>query len=372
MTRILFLKQELTPKGGLEKYAKRLVEAFSSRDCEVRVATATPGITSFGGAPTTPLQIGSFFGFQRLKKWDAATKAWVQKQPHDLVFTLDRIGSATHIRAGNGVHASYLQRRREGILRSLSFKMNPLHRTLLRLERESFLSPNLRKIIVNSHMVKEEIESHYGVSPSKIIVHHNGVEYEEMAEGFAKWQEIRCEVESELKLKSGIFTFLFAGHSYKRKGLEDLLRGLSLLPEGRLLVVGKEKNLSRYHALVKNLRLTDRVHFLGQRSDMRRLYASADALAVPSLYDPFANVTLEAQAMGLFVVSSPFNGGKEILDETTGCTIENLFSPQSVAASLQTALALPKTEARAASIRAKAAPFDFSKQLSHLVDSCIL
>ena len=42
-------------------------------------------------------------------------------------------------------------------------------------------------------------------------------------------------------------------------------------------------------------------------------YQMADALVIPSFYDPFANVTVEALAMGLFVLSSKHNGGPEIL-----------------------------------------------------------
>ncbi len=57
---------------------------------------------------------------------------------------------------------------------------------------------------------------------------------------------------------------------------------------------------------------------------MRPFYQLADALAIPSFYDPFANVTVEALAMGLFVVSSRSNGGFEILDPSKGIIIENL------------------------------------------------
>ena len=46
---------------------------------------------------------------------------------------------------------------------------------------------------------------------------------------------------------------------------------------------------------------------------MAPFYQQSDCLAIPSFYDPFANVTLEALAMGLYAVSSKTNGGHEIL-----------------------------------------------------------
>ncbi len=50
----------------------------------------------------------------------------------------------------------------------------------------------------------------------------------------------------------------------------------------------------------------------------------------------------EALAMGLYVVTSRFNGGKEVLTPQSGSVIEELTSPESVAQALKTALAFPK------------------------------
>lgn len=371
MKRVLFFKQTMGATGGLEKYSRRLLKAFAERGCEVTLVTGSPCSEMIPGVQTVSLPLLGLFGFQKLKKWDKATLEFAQTHPHDLAFTLDRITSATHIRAGNGVHASFLQKRKESPLRQLSFKLNPLHRTILHLETLGFESPSLRKLIVNSHMVKEEILSHYQVDPSKIAVHHNGVEHEEMAPAFAKWPQTREELQKELRLDPGMFTFLFVGHHYKRKGLDELLSGLALVPRARLLVVGKEKNMQRYDSLVKKFKMEARVHFLGERSDVRKLYALADAAVIPSLYDPFANVTVEALAMGLFVVSSAFNGGKEVLDAENGTVIENLFDPESVAASLQVALRFSKTTLSAQKIRAKTAPLDFRGQLTRLIETCL-
>ena len=46
---------------------------------------------------------------------------------------------------------------------------------------------------------------------------------------------------------------------------------------------------------------------------MPDLYAAADVFLLPTLYDPFANVTLEAMAAGLPVITTAANGGSEIL-----------------------------------------------------------
>jgi len=47
---------------------------------------------------------------------------------------------------------------------------------------------------------------------------------------------------------------------------------------------------------------------------MPHVYAAADVFLLPTLYDPFANVTLEALAAGLPVITSAQNGASEIIE----------------------------------------------------------
>jgi len=371
MKHVLFLKQLILPKGGLEKYAKRIVHAFLDHGCKVSIVSSTPNIAEFAGAKVHYLPLNGFLNFQKIKSWDLETQAFVKKYPHDIVFTLDRITSATHIRAGNGVHAAYLKQRQEGLLKRLSFSVNPLHRTLLRFEKEGFQSPNVRKIIVNSHMVKEELRAFYDVPAERVAVHHNGMEWNEMSSDFSQWKQTRKALQNELGLEPGCPIFLFAGHNFRRKGLDYLLEGFAQLREGHLLVIGKENNLHRYRSFANRLGIKDRVTYLGSQSTMRQFYALADVLVVPSLYDPFANVTVEALGMGVYVVSSEFNGGKEVLDKESGCVIEDLFDPESVAKALEQSLFFPKTQQSAEEIRSKISFMDFSVSLPRLVEECL-
>lgn len=371
MTRLLFIKQEILPKGGLEKYTKKLVQAFLAHGCETTLLSASGGVPVFEGAKVEHLPLKGLFGFERLKAWDRITKNYSDRYPADCIFSLDRITCPTHIRAGNGVHAAYLQRRSTSFLKRCSFRINPLHRTLLQLEKTALSSPHLQRIIVNSKMVGQEMQEFYGIDHSKIAVCHNGVEWQEMASDFAQWKDTRECLQQELALPRDSFLFLFAGHHYQRKGLDYVLHALANTNGAHLLVVGNETKLSRYQELVRRLGLEKRVHFLGPRQDMRRLYAVADALVVPSLYDPFANVTVEALAMGLFIVSSGFNGGKEILNPSSGVVIEDLFDPSSVQAALEHAMLYPKTLHSAEAIRRQYVSFDFSIQLPYLIQKCL-
>lgn len=96
----------------------------------------------------------------------------------------------------------------------------------------------------------------------------------------------------------------------------------------------------------------------------------ADCVVIPSLYDPFANVTIEALAMGLYVVTSSKNGGSEVISsDTEGCVFHDLTNPEELARCLQKALQRPKTAQSSLAIRQKYKSYDFSNQIQKYIHS---
>lgn len=363
---VVLIKSKLGKTGGLEKHALRLASAFRERNCNVTLLTSEPPETKF------PIDIISLKAlkkpaFLHMESFDKAVRKWLEDHPARVIFGLERGRFQTHLRAGTGVHAAYLERRREleSRWKRFSFALNPLHRKILSLEKEAFENPHLKRVFANSHMVKEEILRFYRIDPEKIAVIHNGVEWKEMQEPFSLWPEKKRE--------DSLFHFLFIGNGYRRKGLNLLLLALQKLPTRRFLlsVLGKDKNLLDYVDLSKRLGLEKNVRFLGEQNPLP-FYQEADALVIPSWYDPFANVTVEALAMGVQVISSKYNGGHEILTEENGHIIPNLHDTDSFAAVLEKALRSPKTLSSSSRIRGSVSSLDFSLQMKKLIDDCLL
>ncbi len=372
MKKIVLLKSCVSNSGGLEKYASRIASRFLDKGCDVTLLTQ-------GKAPSIePIRIfaaktWSWPAFVRMEQYDRFVNNWLETHPADLVFGMDRNRRQTHLRAGNGVHAAFLQSRilTEGRLKWLVCQANPLHRKILELEQAAFENPCLRKLFTNSHMVKRQILERYRTDPNKIEVVHNGVEWHEMQGAFDAWESERPFIIKRLGLDPAHFHLLFIGNGYLRKGLGQLLRALGALKRKdiSLSVIGKETHWEKYRDEARRLGLN--VHFFGPQKDPRPFYQMADALAIPSFYDPFANVTIEALAMGLFTVSSKTNGGCEILTPENGAVIEKLTDPDAIAAALAIALARPKTAARAKKIRKSVRHLDFSHQMPLLIDAAL-
>ena len=286
--RIVLLKSSLGTQGGLEKYTMRIAKSFAEYGCPVTILTSSeenhlqhryaqlsPGIevVNFGKPPK--------LGFFKVTKFDKQCLDWLKANPVEIVFGLDRNSYQTHYRAGNGVHAEYLLKRSkaESLLKRISFKLNPMHRTILHLEKLTFENPELRSLFVNSSMVAEEIKRHYQTDDHKIQVIHNGVEWEEMASDFSHWESLQTENCRDLGLDPCCFQFLFIGNGYKRKGLQYLLEGLSRLNwhNYQLSVIGKDKEIGFFEAMASRLGIASKVSFLVQGM------ISDDSIRLPTL-----------------------------------------------------------------------------------------
>lgn len=78
----------------------------------------------------------------------------------------------------------------------------------------------------------------------------------------------------------------------------------------RLWVAGRD-DPRPWRPQIDALGIADRVRFLGERSDLPSVYQAVDGMLLPTRYDPFANVTLEAAAAGLPIITSAANGAAE-------------------------------------------------------------
>lgn len=222
----------------------------------------------------------------------------------DVLFSLERILACDVYRAGDGVHAAWLERRRQfepawrGWFRTLQRK----HREIMELECGLFTG-GARRVIANSQMVKDEIIRHYGTPAEHVHVIHNGVPTHATAPG------ARGKIRAELGLAPAEYVALFAGSGWNRKGLRHAIAAVnSLKTPITLLVAGRGES--------GGLPVSSRAKFLGALpgEKLRAVLAAADVFILPTIYDPFSNACIEALAAGLPVITTTANGFAEIIE----------------------------------------------------------
>jgi UDP-glucose:(heptosyl)LPS alpha-1,3-glucosyltransferase len=219
------------------------------------------------------------------------------------------------VTVGGGCHRFYLREvlplegRGLAGLRALL----PLHQVILALERKNLRPDRCPYIIANSALGRAGILRYYPFPPERVIVAHNGVDAERFSpEGRAGTREA---TRAALGVAPDELLLLFVGGGFARKGLGVLLEALSRLSRQeslRLAVLGRGSP-GRWQRQAARLGLGGRTSFTGPVRDAARYYAAADLFVLPTLFDPFANATLEAMASGLPVVTTSRNGAAEIL-----------------------------------------------------------
>ena len=261
--KVALLKMQAKSQGGLEKYAGRIAAAFMKKGADVTLLTTHQSEKL--GVDVKVFPVCKWPGFLKLEQFDRCVARWLKVNPADIVFGMERNRMQTHIRAGNGVHAAYLKSRlaSEGRFKYGLCLINPLHRKLLELEASAFEHVKLKKIFVNSRMVRSDILEHYAVDPAKIEVIHNGVEWEEHFSPFSLWQEGKKAALEKFGCNALDLQLLFIGHGYRRKGLAQLLKALSIWKrkDFHLSVIGKDRNLLQYETLALQLGLRGKVRF---------------------------------------------------------------------------------------------------------------
>jgi UDP-glucose:(heptosyl)LPS alpha-1,3-glucosyltransferase len=370
---IAIIKSNFTPYGGAEKYTTRLIHAFVERDAEVDILTSAG--TGWEGldheVKRVILKQYPHNNLLRLLSFNSSAKRYLRKAEYDCILGMDRTDYQTHLRAGSGCHAAWIQRRcnESSPLRCLSFKTNPFHRTMIKLERRAFLSDNLKRIFCNSHLVKNEILHFYPETEKKLMVVHNGVEWHEFSRAFEERLAKRKQILENLCLQPDRFYFLFLGSGYERKGLMKALMALRMLPEYvELLVAGKDRQEENYKSFCEKSGIAGRVRFFGPQKDVIPFLQISDAFVLPTIYDPFSNASLEALAMGLYTVTSEANGCSEVIRDGAGSIIGSPGDISSVAEAMKTALDdhLSKEE-----IRETVRHLDFETQLGKIVTVCL-
>jgi glycosyltransferase involved in cell wall biosynthesis len=154
----------------------------------------------------------------------------------------------------------------------------------------------------------------------------------------------------EARSRPGSWVVGFVGRPSEAKGLHLLLDAVAAIPEidGRkveLLVVGDGPERPTFEARAGKADLAGRVTFAGAVFDVRSAYLRMDVLALPSRYEAFPMVILEAMAMRLPVIASDVGDvSKLVVTGETGVLLE-ANSAAAVAAALRALLADPARRA---------------------------
>jgi len=358
--RVLMLSWEYPPLlvGGLGRHVHALAEATARAGHQVTVLTRHPGP---GPAPVAYDEVVGGVRVVRvpedppLLRFEDELLAWAMALNH----ALTRAGLAVcatdppdvvHAHDWLVAHAATTLKHHLGVPlvatlhateagRHQGWLPGPLNRSIHSVEW--WLTYEARRVIACSGYMRWEVTRLFDLPPDKVDVVPNGMDPR-------PWQVPAERVATARRRWAGDGPLVaFSGRLVYEKGVQDLLAAVPRLrrrhPGLRVVVAGRGPSADELRAQARRLRLGRAVTFAGFVPDasLAELVAAADCAVVPSRYEPFGLVALEAAAAGTPVVAADAGGLPEFVrDRETGLTFP-AGDPAGLAAAVDELLADP-------------------------------
>ena len=308
-----------------------------------------------------------------LMRFAYAAAPAARRAGNDLVLSFARCVGADILRSGGGAHVSYLRAAQKwrGALGAYSLRLSPYHQVQMLVERQGYQHPGLKRTVAVSNLVRDDLIREFGLPPEKTVTIYNGVDLNRFRPAGIDQSE-RAAIRQKLIIPSSARVVIFVGNGFARKGLSFLIDAWPLVAGGAfLLVVGSDRATNKFVRRARERNVGARVVFAGPQPNVESLFHAADAFALPSLFEPFGNVAMEAMASGLPVMTSAFSGVAELIPASMrGFRVENPTDPGEIALRLGALFDAPANLGAEARAVAEQFTWDrYATELNGLIES---
>ncbi|HEV7528019.1 MAG TPA: glycosyltransferase family 4 protein [Solirubrobacteraceae bacterium] len=330
--RVLLLSWEYPPviEGGLARHVRKLAEALVRQGVSVDVLTrglgegspdGQPGVDELGGVtihrvrePSWPRDLERFVAWVEQMNGDmlAAGEALGEDARYDLVHGHDWLvaqASATLAERLAVPYVTTIHATEHG--RHQGWVQDPPQSHIHSVER--WMVRRADALIVCSYYMRGHVADIFDMDERRIAVIPNGIDPSELRPA-ADLQSLRRKFAAPHEK-----LVLFVGRLVYEKGFQLALDALPSVLEGvedvRFLVAGSGTHEAELKAQAERLGLSEHGSFLGWIGDdvLHSLYRIADLCVVPSIYEPFGLVALEAMASGCPCIVADTGGLREVV-----------------------------------------------------------
>jgi glycogen synthase len=329
LTRALILSWEYPPliEGGLARHVRKLSEGLAELGTEVHVLTRggeeSPPEEEVAGVaihrvrePTRPRDLGEFV-------------TWVERMNADMLAAGVELGDRYEFDLVHGhdwlvaAACDHLARRFGApLVTTIHATEHGRHQGWVEAHPQSYIHGVERwitnrsdRVIACSYYMREQIEDVFGVEEERVTVIANGIDPDDLQPHDATGLE---RLRSEFAAPDERLVLL-VGRLVYEKGFQIALEAMPALierlPDTRFIVAGSGTHEAELRRQAAELGLGRHGAFLGWIGDdvLHSLYRIADVCVVPSIYEPFGLVALEAMASGCPCIVADTGGLREVV-----------------------------------------------------------
>ena len=329
MNRVLILSWEYPPliEGGLARHVRKLSEHLADGGAEVHVLTR-------GGEESPPEELAGGVHIHRVREPTRPTDlgefvAWVERMNSDMLaagvelgdrFDFDLVHGHDWLVAMAGDHLA--RRFHAPLVTTIHATEHGRHQGWVDKHPQShihgverWISNRSDRVIACSTFMREQIVDVFGVDEGRVEVIPNGIDPEELhPQDGAGLDRLRREFAAPDEP-----LVLLVGRLVYEKGFQFALEALPAiierLPRTRFIVAGSGTHEEELRKQATELGLMEHGTFVGWIGDdvLHSLYRIADVCVVPSIYEPFGLVALEAMASSCPCIVADTGGLREVV-----------------------------------------------------------
>ncbi len=331
--RIALSNPDVDLTGGVERVIVETANRLSRRGHHVTVYAARADESVLDGAVRVsrvpvPGRADLITGLGFRRRCARAIRA-DRPDVHAAFSSLSPLGGVFWVPSVHRVGYELLLSRR-GRLEGLRIRLNPYHWVRLRLEAGMFGPGGCRLALAQTETVRAEVRRCYGDATEVGVL---ALGYDEEAFDSERRLERRAEARRALGYAPQDTVALFVANELERKGLDVLLEAARTVPEVKILGAGR---VTPSAEMLDRAGVTDRVRWVGHAADVGELHAAADALVLPTRYEPWGLVIVEALGSGLPVLTTRLAGAAvAVRDGESGVLLDDPEDAEALASGLR-------------------------------------
>ncbi len=130
-----------------------------------------------------------------------------------------------------------------------------------------------------------------------------------------KHEELSTEIKKEFNIPENAFVLMVAGRLHENKGIDTAISAVKKVADAHLIIVGDGELENKLKTQVKELNLTNRIHFAGWADVISPYCAASDVWLVSSRHEPLGNVVLDAWMHNLPVIATKSAGPVSLIED---------------------------------------------------------